>query len=93
VRLLACSPNLNAFAERFVRTIKETCLERMDLIGEASLRRAVTQFVLHYRHERNHQGLGNIILRPEFSALPTVGAVRCRKRLVELLKYYPREAA
>ena len=59
VRLPARSPNLNAFAERFVRTIKESCVERFVLIGERSLRRAVFEFVAHYHHERNHQGLDN----------------------------------
>src|SRR6266851_8039347 len=59
VRLPPKSPNLNAFAERYVRTIKESCLDRMILVGEGSLRRAVGEFIEHYHHERNHQGLGN----------------------------------
>ena len=59
LRLPARSPNLNAFAERFIRTIKESCLERLVLIGEGSLRRAIREFVDHYHHERNHQGLSN----------------------------------
>jgi transposase InsO family protein len=93
VRLPAHSPNLNAFAERFVRTIKESCLERLILIGESSLRRATSQFVLHYRRERNHQGLENKIIRPEFTPFLTVGAIKCRRRLGGLLNYYHREAA
>ena len=64
VRLPARSPNLNAFAERFVRTIKESCLDRLVLIGEGSLRRAVREFVEHYHHERHHQGLGNRLILP-----------------------------
>ena len=60
----ARSPNLNAFAERFVRTIKESCLDRLVLIGEGSLRRAVREFVEHYHHERHHQGLGNRLILP-----------------------------
>jgi putative transposase len=88
VRLPARSPNLNAFAERFVRSIKESCLDRMILIGESSLQRAASQFVLHYHAERNHQGLGNKIIRPEFDPLPDEGAIRCRKRLGGLLRYY-----
>ena len=64
VRLPPRSPNLNAFAERFVRTIKESCLDRMILIGEASLRRAVAEFIEHYHRERNHQGLGNQLIVP-----------------------------
>ena len=63
IRLPARSPNLNAYTERFVRTIKESCLERIVLIGEGSLRRAVCEFVSHYHHERNHQGLDNRCFR------------------------------
>ena len=59
VRLPARSPNLNAFAERFIRTIRESCLERLVLVVEGSLRRAIRELVDHYHHERNHQGPGN----------------------------------
>jgi len=93
VRLPPRSPNLNAYAERFVRSIKESGLGRMILIGEASLLRATSQFVLHYHAERNHQGLENKIIRPEFPILPSEGEVCCRKRLGGLLRYYYREAA
>src|SRR3954470_19431231 len=48
VKLPPCSPNLNAFAERFVRSIKESCLDRLILFGEESLRTALHQFVTHY---------------------------------------------
>ena len=58
------APNLNAYTERFVRTIKDSCLERLVLIGEGSLRRAVREFVAHYHHERNHQGLDNRLSLP-----------------------------
>jgi len=93
VRLPAHSPNLNAIAERFVRSIKESCLERMVLIGESSLHRATSQFALHYHAERNHRGLTNKIIHPEFVPFPTTGAVNCRKRLGGLLRYYYRDAA
>ena len=93
VKLPPRSPNLNAYAERFVRSIKESCLERMVLIGESSLHRATSQFVLHYHQERNHQGLDNKIIRPEFSPLPSTGPIRCRKRLGGMLNYYYPEAA
>jgi transposase InsO family protein len=59
VKLPPHSPNLNAYAERFVRSIKESCLERMIFFGEGSLRKAGHEFTSHYHHERNHQGLGN----------------------------------
>ena len=62
VKLPARSPNLNAHAERFVRSIKESCLDGLILFGEHSLRRAIHEFVTHYHHERNHQGLGNRLI-------------------------------
>jgi putative transposase len=58
------SPNLNAYAERWVRSVKEECLARLILFGEASLRHALTQYVAHFHHERNHQGKGNVLLFP-----------------------------
>src|SRR6266496_3490360 len=79
LRLPVRSPNLNAFAERFVRTIKASCLERMIFFGESALRRAVSEFALHYHQERNHQGLENQIIRPEFSEFPAEGSLCCRK--------------
>jgi putative transposase len=93
VRLPACSPNLNAYAERFVRTARETCLDQVVLIGEASLRRVVGELMAHYHRERNHQGLGNNIIQPKLAAFSAVGQVRCRKRLGGTLRYYYREAA
>jgi len=65
VRLPPRSPNLNAYAEPFVRTIKESCLERMILFGEEALRKAVADFIVHYHFERNHQGLENQLNRTE----------------------------
>ena len=65
VKLPPQSPNLNAYAERFVRSIKESCLERMIFFGEESLRTAIQNFVSHYHSERNHQGLANRLISPE----------------------------
>ncbi len=93
VRLPPRSPNLNAYAERFVRSIKESCLDRMILFGERSLRRAVQEFVTHYRFERNHQGLGNQLIFPEASVRDPRGPIECRRRLGGMLKYYHRPAA
>jgi putative transposase len=59
IRLPPRSPNLNAFAERFVRSIKTECLSRMIFFGQASLQHAITHFMVHYHTERNHQGLAN----------------------------------
>jgi putative transposase len=93
VRLPPRSPNLNAHAERFVRSIKESCLERLILFGESSLRTAVQNFVIHYHLERNHQGLGNRLIKPEADHLTNTGAVQRRERLGGMLKYYYRAAA
>jgi putative transposase len=93
VKLPPRSPNLNAYAERFVRSIKESCLDRMILFGEASLRRAAHEFVAHYLTERNHQGLGNRLIMPDLQDLENSGAVQCRERLGGLLNYYHRAAA
>ena len=92
IRLPPRSPNLNAFAERFVRTIKAECLDRMILVGEGSLRRAVAQFCEHYHRERNHPGLENRIIEPDFGS-GGEGEVQCRQRLGGLLRYYYRDAA
>ncbi len=88
------SPHLNAYAERWVRSIKEECLSRLILFGEASLRHALTQYVAHFHHERNHQGKGNVLLFPPVSQdIERAGPIQCRERLGGLLKYYAREAA
>ena len=93
VRLPPHSPNLNAFAERFVRTIKESCLDRLILISEGSLRRAIREFMTHYHHERNHQGMGNLLLFPAAAEARSGSPIACRPRLGGLLKYYHRPAA
>ena len=93
VKLPPRSPNLNAHAERFVRTIKESCLERMILFGEESLRTATHNFVAHYHTERNHQGLANRLISPEAGHLGNAGVVQRRQRLGGMLNYYYRAAA
>jgi transposase InsO family protein len=87
------SPNLNAHAERFVRSIKESCLQRLILFGESSLRTAIQNFVAHYHSERNHQGLGNRLIVPNHAHLGSAGAIQCRQRLGGTLNYYYRAAA
>ena len=77
IRLPARSPNLNSYAERWVRSVKEECLAKLILFGESSLRRALQQYLLHYHEERNHQGKGNRILFPfQTKARKKEGAVR-----------------
>ena len=93
VRLPPRSPNLNAFAERFIRTIKASCLERLLLIGEGALRRAIREFVDHYHHEQNHQGLGHQLILPCLAPGRPHGPISCRQRLGGMLTYYHRPAA
>jgi putative transposase len=85
------APNANAYAERFVRSIREECLERVILFGERRLRQVLDEFMAHYHRERNHEGLSNdlIVRGPRVLG----GArVRCRERLGGLLRYYHRAA-
>ena len=88
------SPNLNAYAERWVRSVKDEALSRLIRFGEASLRHALHAYVEHYHQERNHQGKGNVLLFPAVSQdTECAGPIRCRERLGALLKYYEREVA
>ena len=81
IRLPARSPNLNAFAERFVRSIREGCLGRLIFFSEPSLQRAIAEFIEHYHRERNHQGLENRLIDPDESVGQQVGSIECRQRL------------
>ena len=91
IPLPARSPNLNAFAERWVRSVKQECLSKVILFGEDALSRVLNEYCRHYHSERNHQGKGNRLLFPEkqHSQSP---AIVCHPRLGGLLKYYKRAA-
>ena len=93
LKLPARSPNLNAYAERWVRSVKEECLSHLILVGEGSLRRALNHYLPHYHEERNHQGKGNVLLFPSPRTSHSANPVQCRERLGGLLRYYHREAA
>ena len=92
--LPARSPNLNAYAERWVRSVKEECLSKLILFGEQSLRRVLSEYLIHFHHERNHQGKDNLLLFPDPSSSDTSArsTIRCRERLGGLLKFYSRAA-
>jgi hypothetical protein len=92
VRCPVRAPNCNAFAERFVRSIKEECLDRMILFGEKSLRRALREYVAHYQAERNHQGVESRLLEPRARVDPTDWPIQCRERLGGMFNFYCREA-
>ena len=85
------APNANAYAERFVRSIKEECLDRIIPLGARHFRRAITEFVEHYHLERNHQGLDNRLITRTPTA-DAAGRVRRRSRLGGLLNSYERAA-
>ena len=92
MRTPPAAPNGNAYAERFVRSVKEECLGRIVPLGEWHLRKALQEFAMHYHRERNHQGLANeLIDRPP--AQRTTGPVRRRQRVGGILNYYYRSAA
>ena len=85
------APNANAYAERFVRSIKEECLGHIIPIGERHFRHVITEFVEHYHRERNHQGLDNRLI----AGTPVTdrrGRVRCRRRPGGLLNFYEQAA-
>jgi putative transposase len=86
-------PARSAYAERWVRSVKEECLSKVILFGERSLRRVLSEYVDHYHAERNHQGKGNVLLFPRNRDLDRERRVRCRERLGGLLRYYHQEAA
>ena len=87
------SPNLNAHCERFVRSIKEEALAQMMILGERSLYYAIQEYLAHYHHERNHQGLDNQLITQQEVVGDQTGHVVRRERLGGLLSYYHREAA
>jgi transposase InsO family protein len=93
IRLPPRSPNLNAYAERFVRSIKEECLSRVVPIGRMMARRALDQYVAHYHAERNHQGIGNRLISTPAAEMPDFGPISRRRRLGGILNYYERLAA
>ena len=91
--LPAHSPNLNSYAERWVRSVKEECLSKIILFGERSLRRALSEYVAHYHAERNHQGKSNVLLFCRATETRRAEPVQCRERLGGILNYYHQEAA
>jgi transposase InsO family protein len=93
VRLPARSPNPNAFAERFVRSVRDECLSKVVALGERHLRELLREFLAHYLAERNHQGLANRLIEPSNNNATTLGRIARRKRIGGLLNYYYQEAA
>src|SRR5579863_172611 len=93
LRLPPSSPNLNAFAERFVLSIRSECLDRIVPLSEAHLRRSISEYLRHYHVERNHQGLGNDLITGPPAPANTNASIMRRERLGGLLNFYTRAAA
>jgi len=88
------SPNLNAHAERFIRSVKSEALSRFILFGEKSLCHILSEYMAHYHQERCHQGLGNVIPFPKPQAANDLeGPIQCHERLGGTLKFYARKVA
>ncbi len=84
---------MNAYAEKFVRSIKSECLAQIIPLGERHLRHAVKEFTEHYHVERNHQGIGNVLTDDHLGAVNMAGHVGRRERLGGIMNYYYRRAA
>ena len=93
MKLPARSPNLNAHAERFVRSVKSECLAQIIPIGERHLRHAVSEYMAHYHVERNHQGIDNRLIDDQRGRVNMTGGIERRERLGGMLNYYYRRAA
>jgi len=95
LKLPARSPNLNTYAERWVKSVKDKCLSKLILFGEKSLRRALCEYLNHFHTERNHRIKGNVPLFPVAmkAGKREEGSVDCKERIGGQLKYYHRETA
>ena len=93
IRLPPRSPNLNAYAERWVRSVRDECLSKVIPIGQGMLRRALREYVAHHHLERNHQGLGNALITPCAIVEGQERTIGRRSRLGGILNYYERVAA
>jgi len=89
IKSMPLAPNFSPFVERFIRSIKSECLDRMIILGEAHLRHCITEYISHYHTERAHQGLDNTIIEPPPQG---TGEIVCQERLGGLLKFYRRAA-
>ena len=93
IKLPPRSPNLNAFSERWVKSVRSEILEKQVLFGKKSLKYVLCEYTAHYHHERNYQGLDNTIPFPSDEVGKSNGNIKCKDRLGGLLKYYYRDAA
>jgi len=90
--LPARSPNLNAYAERFVLSVKSECLRHFIPLNQKHLRHILTEYAAHYHLERNHQGIGNALIDARASPANDNAPVKRRQRLGGVLSFYERRA-
>ena len=88
VRLPHRSPNLNAYAERYVRSIKDECLSQFIFFGENHLRHVIDEYIDHYHSERPHQGIDNCMIESRLVQGQITSTIECRERLGGLLRFY-----
>jgi transposase InsO family protein len=93
IKLPPQSPNLNAYAERWIRSLRSECLDQLILFGERSLAYVLQEYLAHHQQERNHQGLDNVIPFPDEGLRSNTGAITKSERLGGLLQFYCRKAA
>lgn len=91
------SPNLNAYVERWIQSIKHECLNHFIVFGERHLRHLIDEYITYYHTVRPHQGLGNrpiehLQLADEESNCEHARVI-CKSQLGGLLKHYHRQAA
>ena len=87
------TPNLNAYAERWIGSVKSECLDHLILFGQRSLAYVLQQYLAPHHRERNHQGLDNLIPFPDSRLEQTTGPVTKTERLGGLLQFYFPQAA
>lgn len=88
IRFPPQSPRMNSCAERFVKSVKEECLNKLIFFGEKSLKKGLVEYLNHYHRERNHQVKDNLLLFPNPKIISNQEKRKCRKRLSGLLKYH-----
>jgi transposase InsO family protein len=64
IKTSVCAPDMNAYAERIIQTLKHECLNKMIFTTQEQLEYAVSEFMTYYHRERPHQGLGGAIIDP-----------------------------
>jgi putative transposase len=83
----------NAYAERWIRSVKSECLDHLILFGQRSLAYVLQQYLAPFQGERNHQGLDNLIPFPDERLAQKTGSVTKAERLGGLFQFYYRQAA